>query len=153
MLSDVFDITDPQRWPPHLVVPEESDWVFVAGYPKVDVPISGPVRFWVAAKNRSDSDPFVAQHGHSAGLEVRYFLRYENEATGVMLMRRESTLPRYFSPLTETGLADLGRAVAGRPEFLYVDKMIQHRVRLQEQSRLEVGNGFVGPRTVPRLGC
>jgi hypothetical protein len=135
MRPDIQDITDPRNWPPHLVLPEGNDWVFVAEYPEVSAPISVPAQFWVAAKERSESDPFLAEHGRTAGLEMRYFLRCESDVPRVMLMRRENTLARYFTHLTDSGLEDLARVVAGRQEFRYVDRMIQARLRSQRQSR------------------
>jgi hypothetical protein len=138
---DIQDVTDPQNWPPHLVLPEGSDWVFVAEYLEVSAPISVPARFWVAAKERSGSDPFVAEHGRTAGLEMRYFLRFESDVPRVLLMLRENTLALYFTHLTDSGLEDLARVVAGRQEFRYVDAMIQSRLRSQRQSREATRSG------------
>jgi hypothetical protein len=78
---------------------------------------------------------------------MRYFLRCESDVPRVMLMRRENTLARYFTHLTESGLEDLGRAVIGRPEFRYIEGSLRLRISGQRESRRQV---FVGPSTVPR---
>ncbi len=129
VLRDTVDLTDASKWPPHLVVPEKDDWVFVAEYPERNVPVRGPVRFWVAAKERSDADPFILEHGRGAGLGVRYFVRYENGEFRVLLMRREMTVARFFTHLVDGGLKDLHRAIAGLSQFQHIDAGIGVRLR------------------------
>jgi hypothetical protein len=135
VLADTQDITDVRNPSPYWVVPDDSDWVFVAEYREVDVPIRAPVGFWVAVKDLADGDPLVEHYGRDTGLAVRYFVRYDNGAPRVLLMRRGTTLARFFAQLTRNGLEDLARSVAGRSKFHAMEGMVQSRLGLRSALR------------------